>query len=127
MDDRAWERRHDTLDGSRNVRHNDPHQPVAGTGVPFEEPRPATRLHVIVMPLSPMDIAKRNRWSEKLAQRIASQCLRWTEDGAVLDIQRAAAIIRAGVGGIGCTCPTLDGVPVTGSSCPLHGLPSCEL
>jgi len=30
---------------------NDPHQPVAGTGLPFEEPRPATRLHVIVMPL----------------------------------------------------------------------------
>ena len=26
-----------------------------------------------------------------------------------------------------CTCPTLDGVPVTGSSCPIHGLPSCEL
>lgn len=26
-----------------------------------------------------------------------------------------------------CTCPTLDGVPVTGSACPIHGLPSCEL
>ena len=28
---------------------NDPHQPVAGTGLPLEKPRPATRLHVIVM------------------------------------------------------------------------------
>ena len=26
-----------------------------------------------------------------------------------------------------CTCPTLDGIPVTGSACPIHGLPSCEL
>jgi len=47
--------------------------------------------------LSPMDIAKRNRWSEKIAQEIAGQCMRWTENGAFLDIQRAAAIIRAGV------------------------------
>jgi len=46
---------------------------------------------------SPMDIAKRKRWSEKLAQNIASRCLRWTENGALLDIQLAAAIIRAGV------------------------------
>jgi hypothetical protein len=22
-----------------------------------------------------------------------------------------------------CTCPVLDGVPVTGSSCPIHGFP----
>ena len=26
-----------------------------------------------------------------------------------------------------CTCPTLDGIPVTGSACPIHGLTSCEL
>jgi hypothetical protein len=44
-----------------------------------------------------MDIAKRSRWSEKIAQKIAGQCMRWTENGAFLDIQRAAAIIRAGV------------------------------
>ena len=25
-----------------------------------------------------------------------------------------------------CTCPELDGIPVTGSSCPIHGLPDCE-
>lgn len=25
-----------------------------------------------------------------------------------------------------CTCPTLDGIQVTGSSCPIHGLPYCE-
>lgn len=30
MDDRAWERRHDTLDGSRNVSHNDTGNPDAG-------------------------------------------------------------------------------------------------
>jgi hypothetical protein len=47
--------------------------------------------------LSPMDRAKKNRWSEKIAQEIASRCLRWTENGAFLDIQRAAAIVRAGV------------------------------
>ena len=34
----------------RRFRNNDPHQPVAGTGLPLEKPRPATRLHVIVMP-----------------------------------------------------------------------------
>ena len=32
------------------MRHNDHHQPVAGTSLPFEEPRPATRLYGIVMP-----------------------------------------------------------------------------
>jgi hypothetical protein len=26
-----------------------------------------------------------------------------------------------------CTCPVIDGVPVTGSGCPLHGLPRYEL
>ena len=26
-----------------------------------------------------------------------------------------------------CTCPILDGVQVTGSSCPVHGLRSCRL
>ena len=26
-----------------------------------------------------------------------------------------------------CTCPTLDGIQVTGSSCPVHGLPSTNL
>ena len=48
------------------------------------------------MNVSPMDRAKRNRWSEQIAQQIARDCLRWTENGAFLDIQRAAAIVRAG-------------------------------
>jgi hypothetical protein len=48
------------------------------------------------MTMSPMDRAKRNRWSEQIAQQIARDCLRWTENGAFLDIQRTAAIVRAG-------------------------------
>jgi hypothetical protein len=48
------------------------------------------------MTVSPMDRAKRNRWSEQIAQQIARDCLRWAENGAFLDIQRAAAIVRAG-------------------------------
>jgi hypothetical protein len=43
-----------------------------------------------------MDRAKRNRWSEQIAQKIANDCLRWTKNGAFLDIQRTAAIVRAG-------------------------------
>jgi predicted TIM-barrel fold metal-dependent hydrolase len=43
-----------------------------------------------------MDRAKRNRWSEQIAQQIARDCLQWTENGAFLDIQRTAAIVRAG-------------------------------
>jgi hypothetical protein len=46
--------------------------------------------------MSPMDRAKRNRWSEQIAQQIARDCLQWSENGSFLDIQRAAAIIRAG-------------------------------
>ena len=45
--------------------------------------------------MSPMDKAKANRWSELAAQEIASRCLYWHEHGATLDVQRAAAIIRA--------------------------------
>ena len=30
------------------------------------------------------------------------------------------------LGVIGCTCPTLSGVKVTGSSCKVHGLPKAE-
>ena len=26
-----------------------------------------------------------------------------------------------------CTCPVLDGVQVTGSACPVHGMPKCSL
>lgn len=48
------------------------------------------------MMMSPMDRAKRNRWSEQIAQQIARDCLRWSENGSFLDIQRAAAIVRAG-------------------------------
>lgn len=48
------------------------------------------------MTMSPMDRAKRNRWSEQIAQQIARDCLRWSENGSFLDIQRAAAIVRAG-------------------------------
>lgn len=48
------------------------------------------------MTMSPMDRAKRNRWSEQIAQQIARDCMRWTENGSFLDIQRAAAIVRAG-------------------------------
>jgi hypothetical protein len=44
---------------------------------------------------SPMDIAKRNRWSEQIAQQIARDYMRWTENGAFLDIQRTAAVIRS--------------------------------
>ena len=48
------------------------------------------------MTMSPMDRAKRNRWSEQIAQQIARDCLRWSKNGSFLDIQRAAAIVRAG-------------------------------
>jgi hypothetical protein len=48
------------------------------------------------MTMSPMNRAKRNRWSEQIAQQIARDCLQWTENGSFLDIQRAAAIVRAG-------------------------------
>ena len=48
------------------------------------------------MTMSPMDRAKRNRWSEQIAQQIARDCMRWTPNGSFLDIQRTAAIIRAG-------------------------------
>ena len=42
---------------------------------------------------SPMDRAKLNKWSEEAARQIANY-VTWTEDGAFLDIQRAAAITR---------------------------------
>jgi hypothetical protein len=45
--------------------------------------------------MSPMEKAKQNRWSEQIAQEIAFRCLRWEENGAFLDIQLTAAIIRA--------------------------------
>lgn len=48
------------------------------------------------MTMSPMYRAKRTRWSEQIAQQIARDCLHWTENGSFLDIQRAAAIVRAG-------------------------------
>ena len=45
-------------------------------------------------PSSPLDRAKMNRWSEEAAQEIANS-VTWTENGAFLDILRAAAVIRA--------------------------------
>lgn len=28
---------------------------------------------------------------------------------------------------VACTCPTLDGIKVVGSACPLHGFKSCKI
>ena len=49
------------------MRHNDHHQPGAGTGLPFEEPRPATRMHVIVMQIQRLSVegeAGEPTWTE---------------------------------------------------------------
>ncbi len=48
----------------------------------------------VLNPVSPLATAKARKWSEDAAQDIARRCLYWTENGATLDIQRTAAIIR---------------------------------
>jgi len=53
--------------------------------------------------------------------RVGKQFMRARDEGT-FPIRVFMAVVD-----VSCTCPTLDGIKVVGSACPLHGFESCEI
>lgn len=76
------------------------------------------------------DIESMSDTPEGVRDRMLEQCMGWryehpdrySQVEAWNQIRETGRIVKVAVLVL-CTCPTLDGIKVTGSSCPLHGLP----
>ena len=89
-----------------------------------ENEQPQLGVHRIVMPCARCHGAGWC-WCDELDNRAGHD-----PHALVVDDTRYSCPDCGGTGNVvddECTCPTLDGVQVTGSSCPIHGFPTCEI